>query len=328
MISICLLAPKYHVEALSHLCSLARSPNASSSLARMEMIAYSSREFLISHPPRRQGFLRARKRKRERGREGRFCISRAICSQCTSTAASCLSLSSRAWPIPSIRPQFRFCWAFHSISIQSGGSEVSFRDEIDAVGSVALKLHAGVASRARLGGCSERMGHSILPRRAACCACEEGLFARSADRPKWNGCGTSLQIFGLHYCRLSARASRCLAGWLAGGCRPGLLSWKYSFRQASKRRRRLSSSLPLSGLPFSLPPPRTALISCKPPSWRCQIRARSTCARVARRTLKPCSCRAATGERVVPFAVMNSSPGRTSRTHIGLARSECGRERA
>ena len=145
MISICLLAPKYHVEALSHLCSLARSPNAFSSLARMEMIAYSSREFLISHPPRRQGFLRARKRKRERGREGRFCISRAICSQCTSTAASCLSLSSRAWPIPSIRPQFRFCWAFHSISIQSGGSEVSFRDEIDAVGSVALKLHAGVA---------------------------------------------------------------------------------------------------------------------------------------------------------------------------------------
>ena len=65
MISICLLAPKYHVEALSHLCSLARSPNASSSLARMEMIAYSSREFLISHPPRRQGFLRARKGKRE-----------------------------------------------------------------------------------------------------------------------------------------------------------------------------------------------------------------------------------------------------------------------
>ena len=68
MISICLLSPKYHVEALSHLCSLHRSPNASSSLARMEMIAYSSRELLISHPPRRQGFLRAREREREKER--------------------------------------------------------------------------------------------------------------------------------------------------------------------------------------------------------------------------------------------------------------------
>ena len=100
------------------------------------------------------------------------------------------------------------------------------------------------------------MEHSILPRRAACCACsKEGLFARSADRNGMAAARRSLQIFGLHYCRLSARACRCLAAsladWLAGGCRPGLLSWKYSFGQASKRGRRLSSSLPLSSLPFS-----------------------------------------------------------------------------
>ena len=104
MISICLLSPKYHVEALSHLCSLPRSPNASSSLARMEMIAYSSRELLISHPPRRQGFLRAREREREKERRelegerggsafhGQF----ALNALKRLPLASCLSVSSRA----------------------------------------------------------------------------------------------------------------------------------------------------------------------------------------------------------------------------------------
>ena len=74
------------------------------------MIAYSSREFLISLPPRRRGFLRARERVREGGSafHGQFALN----------ALKRLPLASRCRPVRGPFPPFGLIFAPVRLFIQ------------------------------------------------------------------------------------------------------------------------------------------------------------------------------------------------------------------